>query len=82
MCVCVHSSVDSEGEFIRENYALWLTSCALSRSRVSSTASFLVVSVLSRNDVRRTDCALHKYREYFSSHKQEEIHSDIAGRTA
>lgn len=34
------------------------TSCACSRNLVSSTASFLVVKVLSRNDVRRTDCAL------------------------
>lgn len=37
-----------------------LTSCARSRRRVSSTASFFVVSVLSRNDVRRTDCALFR----------------------
>lgn len=36
-----------------------LTSWACNRSRVSSTASFLVVSVLSRSDVRRTDWALH-----------------------
>lgn len=35
------------------------TSCARKRKRASSTASFLVVSVLSLSDVRRTDCALH-----------------------
>uniref|UniRef100_A0A2M4DJ17 Secreted protein n=1 Tax=Anopheles darlingi TaxID=43151 RepID=A0A2M4DJ17_ANODA len=33
-------------------------SCACSRKRASSTASFLVVSPLSRSDVRLTDCAL------------------------
>lgn len=40
-----------------------LTSCARSRRRVSSTASFFVVSVLSRNDVRRTDCALFRKKK-------------------
>lgn len=39
------------------------TSCARKRSLVSSTASFFVVNVLSRRDVRRTDCALcHRRR--------------------
>lgn len=39
-----------------------LTSCARKRNLVSSTASFFVVNVLSRRDVRRTDCALCQRR--------------------
>lgn len=50
-------NLNFENCFSKSKYFV-LTSCARKRNRVSSTASFLVVSVLSRNDVRRTDCAL------------------------
>lgn len=43
---------------LQNGFFFYFTSWARKRSRVSSTASFFVVNVLSRNDVRRTDCAL------------------------
>lgn len=57
---CRHQSYTKPTELIKWKI---LTSWACNLSLVSSTASFLVVNVLSRSDVLRTDCALECMKE-------------------